>query len=131
MNRYTDYLNMSRHITLEDMHLIHLQMDRVLVDDCSKELYNDLVEIATKYMEHRMNWLMYDREKKMEQDSYRSSCHNTLLVRLNVFDRYIKSIGEETPWKELLKHPFEDEYDRKKVGDFACYIAFMNALAAR
>lgn len=39
--------------------------------------------------------------------------------------------GKDTSWREKLGYEKEDVYNRKVIGDFACYIVFVNSLNAR
>jgi hypothetical protein len=39
--------------------------------------------------------------------------------------------GKDTGWRETLGYEKDDKYNRKRLGDFACYLAFVNGLNAR
>lgn len=132
INSYTDYLDMPNHLTVDAMHCVHLHMRKSLTDDIAKELYEDLVKSATKYASHRMNWLLYDRCQRMEYDKYRTSSHDALLAAMNSFSRYIRNRDGKLAWDDdFVISKDDNNFNRKKVGDFACYIAFINGLNAR
>ena len=128
---YLGYLDTPNHLSIEDMHRLHNNILKNIIDADSKELYEDLVGQCTRYMNYRMNWLLYSREEKITQDSYRSACHDSLIVKFDILDRYQKSIGLNTEWRDELGDIKENPLYRKKIGDFACYIAFINAINSR
>ena len=128
---YLGYLDTQNHLNMDEMHKIHNDILKSIIDEDSKELYEDLVKQCTKYAEYRINWLLYNREEKINKDSYRSSCHDTLIIKFDILSRYIKSLGISTDWREELGDVKLNPLNRKKIGDFACYIAFINGLNAR
>ena len=42
-----------------------------------------------------------------------------------------KSQGKDAVWRDMLGYEEEDGYDRKAIGDFACYLVFLNSINAR
>ena len=95
------------------------------------ELYDELIKIATRYASIRANWILLSREEKIEQDSGRTSCHNSVIIHLNMLARYLKQQGETAVWRDRLGYEEDDPYNRKAIGDFACYLAFVNGINAR
>ena len=102
------------------------------------QLYNDLCSTVEKcdcedlpefleaflnkscaYATIRTQWEFWDREKKMEKDSLRTTLHNSVIDAVNILARLLNSEGIETPWREQLGDK------RKRVGDFACFVAYM------
>jgi hypothetical protein len=45
--------------------------------------------------------------------------------------RYLKTQGKNTEWRDALGYEEDDKYFRKTIGDFGCYIVFINSLCAR
>ena len=86
---------------------------------------------ATTYAEIRAKWLSLDHSQKMEQDSFRTACHNSVITHFNMMARYLKSQGKNTEWRDALGYEEDDKYFRKTIGDFGCYIVFINSLCAR
>ena len=70
-------------------------------------------------------------EEKMDKDSSRTSCHNSLIVKFNQLARYLKSQGRAAVWRDTLGYEEDNKYFRKRIGDFACYLVFVNSLLAR
>ena len=94
------------------------------------ELYNELIKIATRYATFRANWPLLSRDEKNEQDSGRTSCHNSVIIHFNMLARYLKQQGKTAAWRDELGYEEDDPYNRKAIGDFACYLAFVNGINA-
>ena len=99
---YEEYLKRPKAITFAKMQTIHTEMiaeigtgvDALeLYDELIKEigtgvdaleLYDELIKIATRYATIRANWLLLSCEEKNEQDSGRTSCHNSVIIHFNM-----------------------------------------------
>lgn len=129
---FEEYLNMERSLTFEEMCNIHRQMiGEVSKDADAKEIYGELVEASIKYAEIRAQWLTLSREEKIERDSRRTSCHDSVIIKCNMLARYVKRQGKAAVWRDCLGDEADNPYNRKRIGDMACYIAFVNSLNAR
>jgi len=129
---YEDYLNEKSSLTLEEMQEIHnLMAEAAYIDEDAQELYNDLLNAAIKYADIRANWQLLSREEKQEKDASRTACHDAVIVNLNAFCRYLNLQGKETVWRDTLGDEEADPYNRKRIGDFACYLTFISGLFAR
>ena len=119
-------------IPFEKMQMIHAEMLAEIGANAEAiELYDELIKIATRYASIRANWILLSREEKIEQDSGRTSCHNSVIIHLNMLARYLKQQGETAVWRDRLGYEEDDPYNRKAIGDFACYLAFVNGINAR
>ena len=119
-------------IIFEKMQMIHAEMLAELGADMEAlELYNELMKVATRYAAIRANWLLLSREEKNEQDSGRTSCHNSVIIHFNMLARYLKQQDNTAAWRDKLGYEEDDPYNRKAIGDFACYLAFVNGVNAR
>ena len=129
---YSEYLEKPKHLTVEQMESIHRQMLEELGDDVeANEIYDELVEKATKYASFRAEWCLWSREMRMERDDSRTSCHNSLIVSFNMLSRYLRMNGKKAAWRDELGYEEDDKYNRKAIGDFACYVVFVNSINAR
>ena len=129
---YERYLHESKRLTVEQMREIHEQILGETADDTEgREIYNELICTATKYASFRAEWLLWDRITKIEKDESRTSCHNSLIVKFDMLARYLKSQKKEATWRDILGNEKDDPYNRKAIGDFACYLVFVNSLNAR
>lgn len=129
---YNDYLKEEKALTLEEMQSIHEDMiSEIGADADAMELYEDLLEKAIPYAAVRAEWFLMDYEKRMEIDDRRTSLHNSVITHLNMLSRYLKMQGKEAKWRDRLGYEEDDRYYRKSMGDFACYLAFINGIHAR
>ena len=124
---YEDYLDMERSLTFTEMRDIHGQMFAEIGRDAeAKEIYNELASTAAKYAVVRAEWPTLDREEKAERESRRTSLHDSVIVKLNMLARYLKMQGKTAAWRDCLGDEKGNLYDRKRLGDMACYVAFVN-----
>lgn len=132
INSYKEYLTTVKALSIEQMQQIHERMiEEVSSDADAMELYDELIAVATRYAEMRAKWLLMEREEKMEKDSLRTSYHNSVILHFNMLARYLKSQGKDVVWRDMLGYEEEDGYNRKSIGDFACYLVFLNSINAR
>lgn len=125
---YEEYLNKSNDtINFEQANILFEKIQTALesTDEDAKELFDDFLEAAIEYASIRSKWLMLSKEEKMDSDKSRTLKHDTLIIRLNVLIRYLDKIGRNVSWKDELGD------SRKRIGDFACYIALLYGLSAR
>ena len=129
---YEEYLKQPKAITFGKMQIFHAEMlAEIGADTEALELYDELMKVATRYATIRANWLLLSREEKNEQDSGRTSCHNSVIIHFNMLARYLKQQGRIAAWRDELGYEEDDSYNRKAIGDFACYLAFVNGINAR
>lgn len=132
ISTYEDYLPLPMGLSLEEMASLHRDMvNEIGNDNDSLELYEELITTATRYMVFRSNWLLWSKEEKMNQDPGRTSCHNSVIVKFNQLARYLKTQGRAAAWRDTLGYEEDDKYFRKRIGDFACYLVFVNSILAR
>ncbi len=129
---YEDYLSMPQSLSTDDMAALHRDMIAEAGDDIDAlELYEELIITATRYIIFRSNWLLWTREEKIAQDPGRTACHDSVIVKFNQLARYLKSRGHSAAWRDILGYEEDDPYYRKRIGDFACYLVFVNSVLAR
>ncbi len=129
---YEDYLNESQHITFERMADIHRRLVAAidLTIDTDHDCYTDLITAAAIYANIRASWCTMSREEKQEKDSRRTSAHDSFIRKLDILERYLAGQDKDTSWRDDLGHD-TDGYGRKAIGDFACYLAFVEGINAR
>lgn len=126
LSTYEDYESMPGSLTFEEMAALHKNIvDEAELDADSADLFKNVFAAAVKYSQSRAGWPLWDREKRMEEDSTRTSRHNQVIDSLNILARYLKSQGKPASWRDALGD------DRKRIGDFACYLVFIGSLNAR
>lgn len=129
---YEEYLQTVKSISFEKMQEIHSMMiEEIVGDPDGMELYDELMDTATRYAKIRAEWLLLEREEKMKRDSGRTACHDSVIVKFNILARYLKMQGKESLWRDELGYEEDDRINRKTIGDFACYLVFVNSINAR
>ena len=120
---FESYLKEKNSLTFDDMQRIHTAMAADIGTDADAlELYDELLDMAVKYASIRMSWMSLSKQAKMDESEKRTMCHDSLLIKIRKLSR---SVGKEREWNEMLGE------DRKRIGDFCCYLAFLNGLHAR
>ena len=94
-------------------------------------MYEELIAVATRYAAIRAGWQQLSREEKMDRDSSRTFCHYSVITHFNMLARYLKMQGKPAKWRDQLEYEEDDKYFRKTIGDFECYLVFINSLCAR
>lgn len=127
-----DYQKTEYALSLEEMGRIHKEILRqAAADEESQELYRDLVKIATQYAQIRARWGLMTGEEKLNINQLRTMTHNSLIIQFNVLARYLRTIGWNPSWRDELGYEEDNYYNRKRIGDFGCYIVFINSINAR
>lgn len=129
---FKDYMNEPYALDFGQMERLHQDLLSEIENDADAvELYEELVDAATKYTAIRAKWLRMPREEKMSTDPLRTSCHDSVITHFNMLARFLRMQGKKAVWRDLLGDPDENRYHRKVLGDFGCYIVFVNSLCAR
>lgn len=129
MYTYKQYKKNLHILLVEDAEEIYEKMlEEIDFNDSDlKELWDDLIKNALEYAAIRSQWLTFTKEERMDtgRNLVRTGKHNIVISSFNVLSRYLEKIGKDIKWREQLGE------ERKRVGDFACYIAFIFGLNAR
>lgn len=129
---YEDYLPTPGSLTLEEMQSLHREIkEDAGHDEDALGLYKDLLAAAVKYSGSRAYWPLWDWGQKLAEDSGRTSRHDRVIDGFNILARYLKKQGKAAEWREALGDEKEDPGCRKRIGDFACYLVFIESLNAR
>lgn len=129
---FEDYLKKPYAMEFQKMQNLHKDLlNEIGNDPEAKELYEELMDAARKYASIRAGWFQMSKEEKMEIDPLRTSHHNSLIIRFNVLSRYLRMEGKQAMWREQLGNEEENPYVRKTIGDFGCYLVFVDSICAR
>lgn len=129
---YKDYLPAPGSLTLEEMQSLHREIkEDAGYDGDALGLYKGLLAAAADYSQPRSRWLLWSRDKKLAEDSVRTSRHNRVIDCFNILARYLRNQGKQASWRDVLGDEKENPYCRKRIGDFACYLVFIESLNAR
>ncbi len=86
-------------------------------------LYNSMIEKAIRYAHTRAEWTILTCQERIDKDESRSLLHDSFLSSVDIIARTQGETG--SAWRKRLTD------DRKRIGDFACYIALFKSLDAR
>ncbi|HIS56014.1 MAG: hypothetical protein ACLU6W_00945 [Lachnospiraceae bacterium] len=86
-------------------------------------IYDNLYRQAIQYANIRARWPFLSKEEKMETDSRRTSLHDAFITSVNIVSRLQAEAGAR--WRVRLGD------DRKRIGDFACFMALFFSIEAR
>ena len=130
INTYELYLNNSRgnSLTIEEAQSIYSKIVAG-VEECRLEdkfdFWNDFLKKAAEYTYIRNKWEFMSREEKMEADQGRSLVHDSFITSLNILARIEDNEGIDKSWREELGD------DRKRIGDFACFVSYITGISNR
>lgn len=130
VNTYEAYLNhpSGNVLTLEDAQAIYSKMtdgiQKCQLED-KYEFWNDFLKGAAEYTYIRNKWEFMSREEKYEADHGRTMTHDGFITSVNVLSRIMGKEGVDNSWHDELGE------DRKKIGDFACFVAYVTGISNR
>mgnify|MGYP003292808366 CR=1 FL=1 len=129
---YQEYLEMPKSIEFEKCLEIHqMMLDEIDKDEEAIELYDEIIDKAIDYVALRAKWTYMDKEWKMSEDPGRSRKHDALIVKFNQLERYLKMQGKEAKWRAMLGYTEDDPYNRKVIGDMACFMIYIHSINGR
>lgn len=99
-------------------------------DEDFQELLTEFVTDCVKYANVRGNWNLLTQEEKRATDNRRTQLHNLVVSGLNILERYLKSQGKDTSFREIVGRSAEGQ-ERKRQGDFACFVAYVSGISGR
>ncbi len=130
MNDYSTYLDISKGSTLtfEEAVDILTEMNecvgKISADD-KDEFYNEMLQKAFEYTSIRCEWELLSNDERSEKDPYRTSVHDGFITSLNIIARLAGQEGVDASWLGKLGDK------RKRIGDFACFLTYINGIANR
>ena len=89
------------------------------------DFYNDFLRQAADYTLVRCRWEFMDLQEKVEDNRNRTIEHDSFITKVNVLCRLEEAEGIDTSWRERLGE------NRKRIGDFACFVTYMTGLSNR
>ena len=128
INTYETYLKQPDALKMEDALRIYTEMTEC-ISKCSAEdkmeFWNEFLMNAAEYTNIRNRWETMSLEEKIEQDKSRSLCHEGFMTSLNIISRLAKQEDIDISWWEELGQ------DRKRRGDFACFVTYITGISNR
>lgn len=93
-------------------------------------LWSDFIFASMRYAVARLSWSLANAEERIELDRLRSAAHEAAISSPNALSRAMSPDGASMEWRSALGDAAYVEA-RRRIGDFACAIAFAAALAVR
>lgn len=132
MNRYHEYLKEPKSISFEECITIYNEiLDEVGADEEALEYYEELIEKSIEYTKIRAEWTIKDPAWRRDIDELRTMKHNSVIVKFNQLARHLRSEGKSAKWRDDLGHEEDDKYNRKRIGDMACFLVYVHGLSGR
>ena len=129
---YSEYLEKPSVLTFEDMNRLHeVMLAGVRSLEGGEEAYDKLVRAGTNYIDTRAGWKLMPKPVRKERNDERTARHNAVIIALDELADKMKEAGLDTAWREEIGYEADDKVNRKRCGDFGCYIAFINSINAR
>ena len=127
MINYDTYKQNPDPILVEESEILFGEMvkEEYLRDEDYKEILEDLLGKAVEYASIRSKWLLMERQQRISEDDARSKKHDSVIIKFNMLAKYMEMQGWDSSWREKLGN------ERKRIGDFACYIAYVYGINAR
>ena len=108
-------------------------------DEDLEELYWDFIISCLKYAQIRQSWALLTTQEKENADPARTAVHDALISSMRPLFRYMIYITDNAVDKDQLQKIWQmvsletnrREVVRKRIGDFACYLAFIIGLNMR
>ncbi len=129
---YREYLEKPKALTVDEMQKLHEQLlAEIKDDDKAVAMYEGFIVTAVKYADIRASWKLIPKEQRSSINDQRTACHNQLIVHFDEIAKQLRAAGKPAQWREELGYEEVDKYNRKRIGDFACYISFIHGINAR
>lgn len=130
MLTYNHYLEKLDSLTFQEAEKLY---SRILKysnekDEDFQEFLTDMVTAATDYANKRSEWSVQTIVQRRRADESRTIQHDAFMMTLTKLARYMKNQAWDSEWIAQLGSV---EKDRKRLGDFACYMVCINSLNAR
>ena len=98
---FEQYLKEPYALDFHQMQRIHGELSEEIGEDPEAvELYEELIDAATRYAAVRAKWFRMSKEEKIDTDSLRTSHHDSVITHLNMLARYLKMQGKKALWRE-------------------------------
>lgn len=98
---------------------------KICTNEYKDEIVNELIEKTIKYSAVRAKWEIWDRETRISEDKGRTIIHNAVIDAFNILARLLSKDDIDTTWRDELGE------NRKRIGDFACFLVYMIGISNR
>lgn len=135
INTYEKYLKhkAGNILKVEDAMKIYREMADSIIQckiEDKMDFWNSCLTKAATYAKMRNDWETMSMEEHAEKDGTRTDLHESFIISLNMLSRVtgIKEVDGSWPedsWRGELGD------DRKRIGDYACFISYITGISNR
>lgn len=128
MLTYESYLGEPNSITLEECHRIYSDIVGQIQgkkDSKAEALFKELQQRAIAYAAIRAGWFNLSYGERAEADADRTRKHDLFIKAKSDLATYMYENKMNIDWEDRLGT------QRKRIGDFACYMVFLISLHER
>ncbi len=120
-------------LTLDECAEIHRRMVAAIGerDEDADDIYRELLDKALVYTTIRFHWAKQDIHERALADKDRTGKHDSLLTSFKMLYRLCAADGKDTSWYAMLGDVEKNPAMRKRYGDFAAYLCFIEAINQR
>ena len=130
MNTYEEYLDhkAGNILTMEDALSIYTRMANAIAKcehEAKTELWDDFIVRSYKYTLVRCKWEFMEYQERIDADPGRTRMHDTVIDSIEILARLAAKEGMDTSWRDDLGG------ERKRMGDFACFVTYITGISNR
>ena len=123
---YEAFLSAKDALTFEECQNIHQTiLNNIGNNEEILKVWSEFLQASISYAHIRSQWLLWEREERQQKDEGRTAKHERVIYCLKLLSRYLVQEGVDVSWFDAI------EDNRKQIGDFACYIAYIYSINAR
>lgn len=132
MNTFENYKEKIDALGMDEFEQIHRKIVAAVGhDETALELYRDVLDASWEYMHFRFEWGRKDLQGRAAMDGRRTDAHNAVIRRFVILGRQCKKLGTDVSWLSDLGDCERDPIKRKRYGDFAMYLCFVETIHQR
>lgn len=122
---YENYLKMPDDLEFEQAMKVYEELleENLEEDEIYDKLWDHALHCMIDYGSLRTHWKITPKTDRSNDD--RTVMHDSVIHSLDELAAYTKEHGKEAKWREELG------YQRKRIGDFACYVSLIYGVFAR
>ena len=122
---YENYLKMPDNLEFEQAMKVYEELleENLEEDEIYDKLWDHALHCMIDYGSLRAHWKITPKTDRSNDD--RTVMHDSVIHSLDELAAYTKEHGKEAKWREELG------YQRKRIGDFACYVSLIYGVFAR
>ena len=89
------------------------------------EIWHDFLKASMDYAHTRSQWLLWESAERREKDESRTAQHEIVIYNFKLLSRNMEQSSE------VVNYLKEIENNRKQIGDFVSYLAYIYAINSR